>query len=278
VATTGKLARWQLAGDAAADYQRLLVPALFADLAERLLDTAGLRSGERVLDVACGTGAVARAARARVGPTGRVEGVDLNDGMLAVARAAGDGVEYHRGDATALPVPDGAFDLVTCQQGLQFVEDRDAALREARRALAADGRAAFAVWRSIEHSPVFARFATSLGRHIGPDAETIMRSPFQLADGEELRRLALGAGFAEATTTIHVATVRFASPAAMLEAEIRSSPLAAALPGRDDDDLVPLLDELDAALADHRDDAGVAFPIETHLVLAQAARSRTGRG
>jgi ubiquinone/menaquinone biosynthesis C-methylase UbiE len=114
--------QWQVAGNAAEIYEEYLVPAIFEPWARNLLDRAAPRPGERVLDVACGSGIVARLAAEQVGAAGTVVGVDINPGMIAVARknAGAAGVEWKEGNATALPLPDGSFDLVTCQQGLQF--------------------------------------------------------------------------------------------------------------------------------------------------------------
>jgi len=153
---------------------------MFAPCATQLLDLAAVEPGERVLDVACGTGIVARRAAARVGAGGVVAGSDVNEGMLEVAAATAIDlpvrIEWHRADATALPLPDGAFDVVCCQQGLQFVPDPPLALREARRVLTPGGRLALAVWRSIDHHPVFAAFVRALERHAGPGTAAPLRA------------------------------------------------------------------------------------------------------
>ena len=126
--------QWQVAGSAPENYERYLVPAIFGPFATDLVELSAIQPGERVLDVACGPGVVARLAAEVVGATGRVVGVDLNAGMLAVARtlplARGAPVEWREDDAAALQLPDGGFDVVLCQQGLQVFPDRPAALRE----------------------------------------------------------------------------------------------------------------------------------------------------
>src|SRR5690349_7068610 len=129
-------------------YEQALVGPMFSLWADPLLDEAGLGPGDRVLDVACGTGIVARRARARLGAAGTVVGVDINPGMLAIARRVAPDVEWREGSASALPLqPNERFDVVTCQQGLQFVPDRGAAVHEFRRALAPTGRVAISTWR-----------------------------------------------------------------------------------------------------------------------------------
>ena len=111
--------RWQVSGNAAEAYERYLVPTLFTPWAHDLIARAALQPGERVLDVACGTGIVARLAAAHVGVAGHVVGVDLNPDMLAIARAqppatASARVEWREGDANALPCNDATFDAVFC--------------------------------------------------------------------------------------------------------------------------------------------------------------------
>jgi ubiquinone/menaquinone biosynthesis C-methylase UbiE len=148
--------QWQVAGSAAQVYERELVPAIFGPWAPRVLDVAAPAAGEWVLDAACGTGVVARLAAERVGADGRVVGFDLNPGMLTVARslpAGGAPIGWVQATAGRLPFPDGSFEVVCCQLGLQFFPDRAAALAEMARVLVAGGRLAAMVWRSIDHSP-----------------------------------------------------------------------------------------------------------------------------
>src|SRR4029079_4270111 len=175
--------QWQVAGSAPEVYERELVPAVLGVWAPILLDLAQPRPGERIVDVACGTGIVARIAAAHVGPTGAVVGVDLNPGMLSVARSvvstdslSGGPLQWQEASADKLPFPDGSFDVVYCQLGLQFFADRAAALREMRRVLDADGSLALMVWQGIHESPGFAALAEALEHHFGRAAATIMRA------------------------------------------------------------------------------------------------------
>ena len=111
------------------------MPALFAQWVPTLLRTAGVTRGTRVLDVACGTGVVARGAAELVGPSGRVSGVDLNPAMIAVARGRAPDLDWRVADAGDLPYPDGAFDVVLCQSALFFFPDIGRAVREMARVL-----------------------------------------------------------------------------------------------------------------------------------------------
>ena len=142
--------------DAATVYEQDYVPVLFAPFAPHVIAAARIRAGQRVLDVACGTGIVARHAAAAVEPGGSVAALDLNPGMIAVARRLAPGIDFHEGTAEALPFAAGAFDAVVSQFGLMFFSDRRRALREMARVLAPGGRVAIGVWDRLEHTPAYA--------------------------------------------------------------------------------------------------------------------------
>jgi ubiquinone/menaquinone biosynthesis C-methylase UbiE len=267
-------AGWQLVEDGAEAYERYLVPVIFTEMADRLLDLAEVGAGERVLDVACGTGIVARRAAARAGGAGRVTGLDLNEGMLRVARRVSQGltpaIEWRQGDARSLPFADGSFDVVACEQALQFFPDAEGALREMRRVTAPGGRVALAVLRPIRYSPPYAPFADALERHVGREAGAMMRSPFPAWGRESLRALLERAGLREVRVGIQVGSVRYPSAAEMLRQEASSSPLSGPLSATPLATRDALIRELDAALAEFVDDDGVVFPMETFLALGRA--------
>jgi SAM-dependent methyltransferase len=178
--------------DPAAMYEQFFVPAMFAPWAEVLFGHAALRSREAVLDLACGTGVVARRAAPMVGSDGRVVALDLNPAMLAVARnlavPSGSRVEWLEGNAMALPFANSSFDVVLCQHGLTFFPDRAAAAREMGRILKPGGRALVLVLQSLERHPVFAALVESLARRLSqPEAGFMV--PFALSDVTELRRV-----------------------------------------------------------------------------------------
>jgi ubiquinone/menaquinone biosynthesis C-methylase UbiE len=195
--TAGTQERWQHGGSEPEFFERYAVPSLFGPMALRLLENVSLRPGQRVLDVACGTGIVARLAAPRVAPSGRVVGIDLNEAMLAVARAhaqdAAIAIDWKQGDATSLPFADAAFDAVLCQQGLQFFPDKVGALRELRRVAAPGGLVALAVWGRV--SRFNTALAEALADRVGENVATRSLAPFALADASILRTLMSDAGF-----------------------------------------------------------------------------------
>lgn len=203
--------RGQVGGNAAEIYEEFFVPALFAEWGGRVVDAASVTSGQRVLDVACGTGALARAALERVGADGSVVGLDINDQMLAVAQARMPAVEWRAGSAEALPFEDDSFDVVLSQFGLMFFEDRVAALREMGRVLGPRGRIAVAVWGSLADTPGYSAMVDLLQRMFGDDAANALRAPYVLGDPSTLVALFDEAGLPGADVSTQMGTARFPS-------------------------------------------------------------------
>jgi len=251
-----------------------LVPIIFGPWAPLLVDLAQVRQGDRVLDVACGTGIVSRTAAERVGATGSVTGVDLNPGMLKVAQTAWSThvhsrvpVSWQEASADKLPLASASFDVVFCQLGLQFFTDRAAALSEMHRVLDAGGRLALMVWRKIDESPGFAALANALQRHVGTTAAAVMRTPFGLADANVLTALVEGAGFSRVAVEAHAGSVSFPSVGKLVASYVAGSSLASQVSGMDGA-LGHLISDLTIALSAHIGPEGVAFPITAHLLSA----------
>jgi len=192
-------------------YDEQFVPALFSHWGPVLCDAAGVAAGQRVLDVACGTGALTVAVADRVLPAGAAFGLDANPQMLAVARRKHAAIEWHEGRAESLPFNDATFDAVVSQFGLMFFDDRIAALREMWRVLRPGGRLAVAVCDALEHSPGYASLAALLDRLFGKRIGDAFRAPFVLGDADALHALCVGAGIANASIVQRQGTVRFAS-------------------------------------------------------------------
>ncbi len=266
--------RWQLGGSAPEVYERYLVPSIFGPWAPILIEQALLQSGARVLDVACGTGLVARLAAQHVGVSGHVTGLDMNPGMLEVAGSLppvqGATIEWREGDAVTLPFSDETFEVAFSQLGLQYFADRVQALCEMRRVLVPAGRAVLLVWRAIIHSPGFAAMSEALDQHVSPAAGAVMRAPFVFGDTtEELHTLLSEAGFSQVRIRSEVRMVRFASPEALVHYQVAGSPLAGHVAQVDEAVREALIRDVTAAMQAYLNDEGVAFPIEGHIAVAK---------
>jgi SAM-dependent methyltransferase len=261
--------RGQVTSEAARVYEEFFVPALFEEWAVRVAGAAGVRDGQRVLDVACGTGVLARAAARRAG-AGSVSGLDRNPAMLGVARGIEPAIEWREGRAEELPYADDAFDVVVSQFGLMFFDDPVRALREMIRVLRPGGHLAVAVWGALESSPGYAAMAALLERLFGERVALELRAPFRLGDRELLVSLLDQAGLAGAAIETVTGSARFPSLAAWIHTDIRGWTLADAI---DDAELALLQREAADALAGFvGDDGGVAFAIEGHIATAGAPR------
>jgi len=261
----------QIVGTPGEIYEQHMVPAIFARWAPDLVETAGARPGERALDVACGTGAVTRLLAERVGPDGKVVGLDVNPGMLAVARiaAASGNVEWLEGSVVEMPLPDAAFDAVVCQQGLQFFPDKPAALSEMRRVLRRDGRLALSCWRSVEHSPGYLVLEQALARRIGPEKAAL--PPFRFGDADAIRALLAGAGFREIKLRAEVKMARFQSAEHMVRALTGGAPtMLGALAEQGEGVLDAIVAEVAEATRLYVDDEGWATPAVSHIATAIA--------
>ena len=220
------------AGNAAENYERYFAPAIGAPLAVDLIEVAALQPGERVLDLACGTGVVARLAAQRVGPGGSVAGQDLNPGMLAVARSTAAPIEWHESDAQAMPFSDHAFDVALCQLGLQFFGDRVAALREVRRVLVPGGRLVANVPGPTPR--LFVIFEDAIRHHVSPEVAGFLAAVFSLHDAAELEHLLDDAGFQDVSVDARTKSLPLPPPADFLWQYAASTPLAAAVGALDE--------------------------------------------
>lgn len=255
----------QVSADAAETYERFFVPALFRQWTTPLLDAARVDSDTaRLLDVACGTGVLARAAAERLGTARGIVGVDPNDGMLAVARRMAPGIDWRAGRAEALPCEDASFDAVLCQFGLMFFEDRVAGLEQMMRVLRPGGRLAVAVWGALDGAPGYAELVRLIERACGTRAADALRAPFSLGDAGELGSLARRAGIVDARIETRAGVARFASIADWIRTDVRGWSYSALV---DDDQLAALVDEAQRTMVRFvAADGSVAFDAPAHIL------------
>lgn len=235
----------QYSGSVPENYERYFVPAIAAPIAKDLMRVASIQPGERVLDVACGTGVVTRLAAERSGKGGRVAGLDVNRGMLAVARSlapAGTSMDWYETSADAMPLADGGFDVVLCQMGLQFISNKRQALKEMRRVLRPGGRIVLNLPGPVP--AFFADFAQALARHIDPKAAAFVHVVFSLHGAEELRSLMSDAGFADAHIAKAKKSLRLPPPQEFLWQYVHSTALREPMSRAGDDQRAALTDDV----------------------------------
>lgn len=249
-------------------YEDLHVNALFRQWADPVLDAAGVASGDRVLDVACGTGVVAREALARVGANGSVTGLDIDAGMLAVAELIEPGVAWVEGEAGRLPFADDDFDAVVSQFGLMFFPDRVLAVREMLRCTRPGHRVVVAVWDSLERSEAYPISVDLLDQRAGPAAADALRAPFVLGDVDELGGIFVEAGASSISIETQHGTARFPSVRSMVEADLRGwLPVMGVV--IDEDLIQSILAEAEAVLGEFvTADGAMTFDAPAHIVTA----------
>jgi SAM-dependent methyltransferase len=225
-------------GSVAGTYDEVYVPRIFIPWARLLLERAALRPGEAVLDIATGPGTVARIAAERLGAQGRVVGADFSEAMIAIARskpriAGAAPIEYLVSPAAPLDVDDQAFDVVTCQQGLQFFPDRPAAVKEMYRALKPGGRLVAAVWREIALQPSFAASDAALRECLPADQAEPYGAPFRGPSAKALQSLFADQGFAQVSVVEERRPLTFEGGVAQIIAALAASPIAATIAALD---------------------------------------------
>lgn len=255
--------------DAAKAYEALFVPALFGQWVPKVVDAAQIQPGQRVLDVACGTGVLAREVASRTRPTGYVAGLDPSPGMLAVAKDLAPTIDWRQGAAESIPFPDQSVDTVVSQFGLMFFMDRCQALREMLRVLTPAGRLVVVVWDSLDNIPGYSAEVALLERLAGTPAADAVRAPFVLGNRQNLARLFKDAGAASVEITTHPGTARFPSIRVMVEAELRGwLPVMGVF--LTEDQISTILQEAEDALGFYVTTEGrVTFDVAAHLVTAK---------
>ncbi|MET0741225.1 MAG: methyltransferase domain-containing protein [Candidatus Nanopelagicales bacterium] len=266
---TASVQTFQIPLEAAESYEQNLVPMLFAEWGQHLVDAAGVISGQRLLDVACGTGAATRVAADTVGPDGSVVGLDLNENMLVVARRFRADIEWRRGDAAALPFGDASFDAVLCASGLMFFPDVAQSLAEMARVLRPGGTVATQTWASTDAQAGYGPMIDVVARHAGADAVGLVNTYFRLGDLEQLSRLFTAAGLAVSSTRTLSSMIELPSVDALVRSEIESTPLIDQIT---DAVYERILEDARVALHPFCSESGeLHMPITGHIVVARPA-------
>jgi len=253
---------------AAEAYEQRFVPAMFAEWAEELVAAAGVAPGQRILDVACGTGIAARTS-AEIAGAENVTGVDINSAMLAVASRVRPDISWRQGDAAALPVPDGAFDTVLCQMSLMFFPDPVAALREMRRVAVDGGTVAIAVPGQLAEQPGYGPFVELVSRYAGPAAMSLLGTYWACGDRVALQRMFAKAELAGPEIQTRTCRARYDSVADFVAVEVEGTPLASRLSA---EQVERIREGARSVLAPFIDGSGaLAVPLQGHIVVARKA-------
>jgi len=252
--------------EAATVYEAFFVPAIFYEWTAHVADIAGVKAGDRVLDVGCGTGVLARAVAERVGASGSVAGIDPNPGMLFVAEKICPEIAWTNGVAEALPYDDASFDAVVCNFGLMFFTDRSRGLKEMMRVLTPGGRLVVAVWDKLDNIPAYSILVALIQQLVGTRAADALRTPFILGDCNQLADIFAKAGLPGAEIETRVGTARYPSIRSWVMTDVKGwFPLVDVTLEKSESDT--LVAEAEKALALFtRPNGTIEFPISVHIV------------
>jgi SAM-dependent methyltransferase len=274
--TTTVSVQWQLAREAAERYATILEPAILGPFARALVEWSDLRPGQTAVDVGCGTGAAAIHAAARLGPAGRVIGIDVNQGMIEVAksRSSLDGalnsapLEWYQESAYQLPLPDQTIDVALCAQTLQFLSERRQALAEMHRVLKPGGQIALSLWRPLKENPYFQALVTAIAAHVGADTAAGLQAVFALTDAAEIHALLAGAEFHQVNISAVHLDLPLPPPAEFIPRHISATPMAAAFDAASPAARNAVITDVTRQLAPFLTGNGARVPFRSHLIRA----------
>jgi len=263
---------WQLCGDGPEAYEKYIVPAFSGAWAQDIVNRAALRKGDRILDVGCGTGIVARHAFRSLGESGHITGLDVNEVVLEKAREICPPnvmpIQWKQGDVTALPFSDAKFDVALCQQGLQYFPDRSRALNEINRVLVNKGRVVFSVWRPIEYFPFYSVLHRVLEQYVSAEAASMLASAFTLGDSMQLRVLLENAGFKNIDICLTIKQMRYSPLEQFLIGGFVASPFANDILALEESKREEMFQTIKNSISNYIDDHGLAAPMECYVVSA----------
>lgn len=254
----------QISEDAAKIYEEVYLPALFQEWCPLVLEAAKVKSGHHIIDVACGTGALTIAVSEHIGSEGTVVGIDINEGMLRIARSKSSTVEWFNAPAEALPFDDGHFDCVVSQFGLMYFENQESAIREMMRVLRQGGLLTMAVWDKLDNNPGLAAEENLWQQVFGDEVD---ETPYRLGDKATLENLFKSSGVTDIQITTHEGTALFDSIESWVHTGAKGWTEDDTL---SDDQLKLLLKTAKEELASYKTAKGtVAFPTSAHIVTAR---------
>jgi ubiquinone/menaquinone biosynthesis C-methylase UbiE len=257
----------QISFDAAKVYEEFFVPALFREWAPRVAHAAHIKPGDHVLDVACGTGVLARYIEEKVKPGGQVTGIDINDGMLFIASEAAPGIKWDKGFAETLPYENNFFDAVVSQFGMMFFNDPGKSIKEMMRVLKPKKYLAVAVWDKLENLPGYAELVRLLEQQFGRQIADKLRAPFGLGNRHELFDLYQNAGIISPQITTVKGVARFPSVRSWIYTDVRGWVFSELVNDTQLDKLVALAEkEFDRFITD---DGKVQFDVSAHIIVSK---------
>lgn len=261
---------FQLSGNASEIYENQKVPVMFGPLAEATLKIVPVAQDDAILDVACGTGILARKVRERIGSSARIAGVDLNESMISAARNLTDAYarscEWHVSSVNELPFEDGDFSRIFCQQGFQFFPDETVALGEMKRVMRPGGLMAMTIWSGP--SVLFSVMADALAKYVDKQTATKLLIPFAYEGRETLQGLLTELGFSDTSRTEIAIDRVIENPETSLSMEIMGNPVGPLVAEKGEEAMQRIVEHTLDGLSEYRQGTTLIVPQNSHLFQA----------
>lgn len=217
---------YQLDLDAAKFYETHFVPTIFKNWSEILLDKTPLKFSDKLLDVACGTGIVARQARKRELHIDNIYGIDLNQGMIKVAEELAPGINWVQGSADEMTFENDFFDKVVCQFGLMFFPKKVNALNELNRVRKKDGKIIMGIWNSLEENEAYYDLLELVEEVLDSETAEILKAPFKLGKKEDICELIEQSELTNYNIETVISEIQFPSIKYWIDCDIKASTIA----------------------------------------------------
>ncbi len=260
---------WQLSEDGPDAYETYIVPAFTGTWAQEMVNRAFLRDGESLLDVACGTGIVARTAADEVDDIHLIHGIDINEEVIKKARKIGKNMNWHQGDVAEMPFEQESFDVILCQQGLQYFPDPFRALKEMHRVLAENGRMLLSVWRPIRYSPFYESLCTVLREFVSIESASLLSAAYTKGDYGKLKKLVEDAGFNSIHISIVIKQMSYSPFETFVMEGMMASPFSEEIKKMEDSKREEMLSAMFELNRNYIDDSGLSAPTESYIVSAK---------
>lgn len=257
-----------LTPEAAQGYEQYFVPAIFDQWPPTIIAAAEISDGDKILEVGCGTGVLARELIKLVGAMGSVTGLDLSESMLGVARKICPQVDFRQGNAMDLPFDDAAFDVVIAPFMLMFVPEPAKAVSELQRVLKPGGRMVLSVWEALERNEVYSGLVEIARQRIDDAAGDSLAWPFALGANGKLGEICRDAGVGEVEIKTHDGRAKFPSLEDFVRTEIQSWVLATSVTEKS---LAAIVADAKTRFANYCDQSG-AIDMPINALLAKAIK------
>jgi len=258
---------FQLEGSGPSIYEKVMVPLWFGRWAEALIELVDLRTSERVLDIACGTGVTTRLAKEKVGSKGRVDGLDINSPMLVMAKelAGSLDINWVESDVCNSGLPSETFDVILSQHGYHYFPDKAQALAEFLRLLVPGGRLAFSIWDG--HSPYTRALCAAVDRHISPQIAEKQRSQRETPSAEVLQSQLSDQGFCDVTIHRQELVIDVPIAAEFVPLHLGSMPIAGAFFALAEDARAALISDVADTLSEYVQGDRLVYPDAVHVAI-----------